>query len=514
MRLVFNLFLGWWLTQHRWMAEGQFSAKVSISVNPSNVVAVGEHISISCKRDRNGKVFLTLYQKKEIHHHFREIPNTRTEHNEINFYISKAQQSDQGIYCCAYYLHQGYFSSDEVFIFVREQLFPSPSISVIPNGLVVLGKKVKIQCKQEYPQIVQFNLFKKGALNEPAIQLSENKMTEFLIHNAQESNGGIYFCDYRFIQQQYYYYRYSKFSNKIYINITDPRVTEPAIYMEPKGQQMLNSNVRIYCQGPEDDLNYSLYNSTDFIISQRAKPNSSLAEFSILGVRLEDIGNYSCCYQLKNKPFVYSNLSDPLQLQVRDPSLTKPSIQIINAEQVAPEANVSIQCNATEPDLIFALLKSGEQIDYKAAEPGEKAVNFTPHWKKLEETQNYTCQYHYKSRPFIWSVPSDPVERLQEGESLITLWTSIAACLFFLAILLLVLIFILYRNRRKGSVTKETNVPASMHLSSSMVETPDEISYAAINHNSLEIRPPTLYDTVPESCIYANVSKESTKENQ
>ncbi|XP_013920430.1 PREDICTED: leukocyte immunoglobulin-like receptor subfamily A member 6, partial [Thamnophis sirtalis] len=196
------------------------------------------------------------------------------------------------------------------------------------------------------------------------------------------------------------------------------------------------------------------------------------------------------------------------------PGLTKPSIQIINEEQDAQEANVSIQCNATEPDLIFALLKSGEQIDCKAAELGEKAVIFSPRWVKLEETQNYTCQYHNKSKPFVWSVPSDPLKRVSKDESLITLWTSIAACLFFLAVLFLVLIFVLYRKRRKGSVTKESNVPAKMYLSSPMEETPDEVSYAAINHNSLKIRPPSLYDTVHESCIYATVSEESTKENQ
>ncbi|KAM3821666.1 T-cell-interacting, activating receptor on myeloid cells protein 1-like [Vipera latastei] len=291
-------------------------------------------------------------------------------------------------------------------------------------------------------------------------------------------------------------------------------VYKPYIYLEPKGQQRLGTNVQIYCQGPEDDLNYSLYKSTVFVTSQRAKPNSSLAEFSISGVRLEDIGNYSCCYQLKKNPFMYSKLSDPLQLQVRDPSLTKPSIQIINAEQDALEANISIRCEGTEPDLIFALLKSRQQIDYKAAELGGKAVNFSVHWMKSEEGQNYTCQYHHKSSPFVWSVPSDPLETPWKAASLIILWTSIAVFLFLLAVLLLVLILILYRKRRKDAVTEESNVPPKMFLNSPIQETPDEVFYAAINHNTLKIRPTSLYDTAPESCTYATVSKGSIKETQ
>ncbi|XP_026567757.1 immunoglobulin superfamily member 1-like [Pseudonaja textilis] len=503
MRLVFNLFLGWWLTQYyRWMAEGKPLPRPSISVNPSNVVALGENISISCKKEWNLEGTSILYLRKSMPSE-RTIRNTM--HNELEFHIFNVQQSHQGKYSCIYNLNSFWSPySNTVSIIVRDQLYLSPSISIIPNGMIVLGKKATIQCKQEYYPTAHFNLFKKDALDAPANYVYNKQIAEFPIPSVQESDGGIYFCDYRIG----YWNKYSKFSNKIYINITDPKVTEPAIFMEPKGQQMLDTDVQIYCQGPKGDLKYSLYKSTDLIASQRTKPNSSLAEFSILGVRLEHIGNYSCCYQLKNKPFMYSKLSDPLQLEVRDPSLTKPSIQIINEEQDAPEAIVSIQCKATETDLIFALLKSGKQIDCKAAEPGEKAVNFSHHWIKLEEIQNYTCQY--KTRPFVWSVPSDPVEAPWEGKSLITLWTSIAACLFFLTVLLLVLILILYRKRKKGSVATESNVPAKMHLNFPMEETPDEVSYATINHNSLKI----LYDTAPESCVYANVSQESTKEIQ
>ncbi|XP_026533176.1 immunoglobulin superfamily member 1-like [Notechis scutatus] len=449
MRLIFNLFLGWWLTQYyRWMAEGKPLPQPSISVNPSNVVALGENISISCKKERNLEGTSTFYLQK-VTPGERTIRNTM--HNELEFHIFNVQQSHQGKYSCIYNLNSFWSPySNIVSIIVRDQLYPSPSISIIPNGMIVLGKKATIQCKQEYFPTAHFNLFKKEALDAPANHVSNKQIAEFPIPSVQESDGGIYFCDY-----QIQWNKYSNFSNKIYINITDP-------------------------------------------------------------------------------------------------SLTKPSIQIINEEQDAPEAIVSIQCKATETDLIFALLKSGKQIDCKAAEPGEKAVNFSHHWIKLEEIQNYTCQY--KTRPFVWSVPSDPVERPWEGKSLITLWTSIAACLFFLTLLLLVLILILYRKRKKGvhliqskpvesnpcsklilfrkkvksvlfqqllvlnwvqvtttgSVATESNVPAKMHLNLPMEETPDEVSYATINHNSLKI----LYDTAPESCVYANVSPKSTKEIQ
>ncbi|KAM6452432.1 immunoglobulin superfamily member 1-like isoform 2-T2 [Liasis olivaceus] len=417
MRLIFNLFLlGWWLARQRWMAEGLYP-QPSISVNPSNVVAVGEHIRISCKMERNpANKTITFVLMKEISGQWHEIyPTITTQSNEAVLHIVGAQKFHGGIYSCIYKISslQSYFSN-LTYIFVREQIHPSPSISVIPSDMVVRGEKVTIQCTNEYDQYAEFSLIKQGASDQLPTKRTQKKMAEFLIPSAQESDGGIYFCDYRLYQS---YDRYSKFSNRTYINITDPRVSKPSIHVEREGQQILDANVWIHCQGPENDLTFSLYRSADFITSQRTKPESSLARFPIFGVRLEDAGNYSCRYQLRGKPFMWSGLSDPVQLEVRDPSLTKPSIQIIHEDKDAPEAKISIRCNGTNEDLAFALLKSREQIAYKAAEPEEKAVDFVLHQMRLEEAQSYTCQYHHGSRPFVWSEPSDPLELPWGGQT-------------------------------------------------------------------------------------------------
>ncbi|KAK9395504.1 hypothetical protein NXF25_018865 [Crotalus adamanteus] len=42
-------------------------------------------------------------------------------------------------------------------------------------------------------------------------------------------------------------------------------------------------------------------------------------------------------------------------------------------------------------------MNSRWQIKYKATESGEKAVDFFLQWTRLEEAQNYTCQYHQES---------------------------------------------------------------------------------------------------------------------
>ncbi|XP_032093397.1 leukocyte-associated immunoglobulin-like receptor 2 [Thamnophis elegans] len=134
MRLIFNLFLGWWLTQHRWMAEGQrqLYPAPSISVNPSNVVAVGENIIISCKRDWNAKEKSTFYLRKDNN---RFIAEADTEDNEVEFHISNVQESHQGRYECMYRIYQTWSSySKPVYIFVRNTEMMNPTMKTIPGG--------------------------------------------------------------------------------------------------------------------------------------------------------------------------------------------------------------------------------------------------------------------------------------------------------------------------------------------------------------------------------------------
>lgn len=98
-----------------------------------------------------------------------------------------------------------------------------------------------------------------------------------------------------------------------------------------------------------------------------------------------------------------------------DPSLTKPLIRIGNAKD---RPYFFVKCNGRKPSLTFALMNSRQQkIQYKAAEPRKKSVDFSLHWARLKEEESYTCQYHLESNPFVWSVPSDPLVFPLRGKS-------------------------------------------------------------------------------------------------
>lgn len=121
------------------------------------------------------------------------------------------------------------------------------------------------------------------------------------------------------------------------------------------------------------------------------------------------------CGWMKQEIFAYKDLwgfteSFPLL----DPSLTKPSIQILNPKD---RPYFFVRCNRKKPHLTFALMNSRQQIQYKAAEPGKKEVDFSLHSVRLKEAGSYTCQYHLESNPFVWSVPSNPLVFPLRGES-------------------------------------------------------------------------------------------------
>ncbi|XP_025032800.1 T-cell-interacting, activating receptor on myeloid cells protein 1-like, partial [Python bivittatus] len=175
----------------------------------------------------------------------------------------------------------------------------------------------------------------------------------------------------------------------------------------------LGEEVTIFCRS-EEEFHGDFYLTRHETSSDGGKTvatkqaESNKAAFSLTNLNPSDGGIYSCRSHLR-EDYQFSSLSEKVYLNLTDPSLTKPSIQIKNQEEKSPEAKISIRCKGTK-DLAFALLKSREQIAYKAAEPYKKAVDFLLHQRRLEEAQSYTCQYHHKSSPFVWSEPSDPLE--------------------------------------------------------------------------------------------------------
>ncbi|XP_078233152.1 osteoclast-associated immunoglobulin-like receptor isoform X2 [Pogona vitticeps] len=314
-------FSGWWLTGLFGLSGGQFHMKPSISVSPSVVVPVGENATIRCKSEgRYLPVAFILF--KEESGSWQSVSTKEIEEGEAVFHIIHAKPSDAGTYWCSfgseYFPWHRRYSSDKVHIKTKEVVYSKPFISLNPMGLVPLGAVVTVQCKNTEHRLAKYYLLKEGSPEPTQVKRSDGKEVVFSIANVTLSDGGIYWCEYR--DSSSLSDRYSQASDRLYLNVTDPSLARPFIQMEPKGPHVLGANVTIHCQGPEKGLTFFLYRSMDLVASQIAKSDSNMTTFSILTVRAEDAGNYTCQYHGKGNPFVWSKPTVPMKLVVKDDS--------------------------------------------------------------------------------------------------------------------------------------------------------------------------------------------------
>uniref|UniRef100_UPI003BB8E77B immunoglobulin superfamily member 1-like isoform X1 n=1 Tax=Pogona vitticeps TaxID=103695 RepID=UPI003BB8E77B len=601
------IFLGWCLISHKWTTGGQFLPKPSITVSPSAVVLVGENATIRCKSgERYQPAEFTLY--KEVSASWPYMSMETVERDEALFHIIRAKPSDAGTYQCYFQLvHHQLWSdySDKVHIKIKEIVYPKPIISMNPKEGVPLGADVTIQCKSTGYGLAEYYLLKEGSPEPTQVKWTDREAVVFSISSVILSDGGIYWCEYR--DSSSLADRYSQASDRVSLHVTDPILTKPLILMKQKGPHVLGANVTIHCQGPEKGLTFLLYKSKDFIASQIAKQNQNRTCFSILMVRQEDAGNYTCQYKRKGNPFVLSEPSETTKLIVKDPHLAKPLIQMelkgqyvlganitihcqgpekglafflyksmdLAASQIAkpdsntttfsivavkPEnagnytcqyqgkgnpfvwskpskttklavkdpslgnpviemepkgphglgTNITVHCQGPENGLTFFLYKSVDLVASQKAKPDSNATTFSILMVRLEDAGSYTCQYHGKGNPFVWSEPSVPMNLVVKDRFSTTMWAGIAAG-SLLVVLLLLFLFILYRKRRKGSTANDRNQPVNAPQEAEAGEDPSEVSYAVLNLNSLRTKKAASLNSNPEPCVYAVVARNSIR---
>uniref|UniRef100_A0A8D2LIV0 Ig-like domain-containing protein n=1 Tax=Varanus komodoensis TaxID=61221 RepID=A0A8D2LIV0_VARKO len=78
--------------------------------------------------------------------------------------------------------------------------------------------------------------------------------------------------------------------------------------------------------------------------------------------------------------------------------------------QLALDAEVTIRCRGPEKALRFSLLRSKQIKASQLAEPDSRVATFRIFMGTWKDAGGYTCRYHHKEHPFVWSNQSNPVE--------------------------------------------------------------------------------------------------------
>ncbi|XP_044303643.1 immunoglobulin superfamily member 1-like [Varanus komodoensis] len=241
----------------------------------------------------------------------------------------------------------------------------------------------------------------------------------------------------------------------------------PSISVTPSRVVAPGENVSIHCKVKEN-LGGCLYLVKVHYAVQKIveiKEEKHFEEpFLIANVRQSNAGIYWCRYCTCG-PSSCSDFSEAAYVNITDPGLDKPSLIMTSSGQNSPGGNVTLKCQGPQEGLAFALLKSGSQIAFQAAEAGRDTAEFLLWMPSLKDAASYTCQYHHTSNSFVWSEPSNPVkldfrakwedgghtedDQQRKDGSMIIIWACSAIKLLLLGFLLL-FAFVLYRKRRKN----------------------------------------------------------------
>ncbi|XP_051846883.1 immunoglobulin superfamily member 1-like [Antechinus flavipes] len=358
---------------------------------------------------------------------------------------------------------------------------------------------------------VTFTLWKSGTQAPLQQQPTEDLWTDFSLSSVSPEDTGSYRCAYRTVSG-----RESELSDALELvvpgSLPKPSLSAlPGLVVEP-GQHMT-----LQCRQP---LRSALWRATFTLLKvgslqplQSQSPAGTSADFPLLSMRAQNVGNYTCVYYSRMAPYQVSEPSDALEIWVTD-ELPKPSLSASPGQEVVSGANVTLFCSGPSWATRFVLYKKGVERILHSMEAHEDRGQFLLSHVTPRHSGNYSCSYQLGTNKNLWKQPSDALELLVRDSS--NNLIIILSCVSFLLLLCLLLFAFLCH----GSISTAVFVvlvflggPASLiilrhpekkaHVP--MAEEPQEVTYTQLNIRMLKKKKTDPKKTPTEATLYASL---------
>ncbi|XP_068957460.1 immunoglobulin superfamily member 1-like [Petaurus breviceps papuanus] len=395
--------------------------KPSISALPGSIISTGTTVTILCDMSPQGPpqhFSFALLEAKSLEPLQRQDP-AGTWATWAVFSIQSVMAEDTGSYSCIYYRKTAPYkgsSPSNILELTVLGLLPKATLWVQPGLVMASGANITLWCSRPKSSLeeVTFTLWKAGTQGSIQQQTSAHLWTSFLIPSVRPEDTGSYSCTYR---GQKGSARGSKISNDLDLvvpgSLPKPSLSAfPGLVVEP------GMHVTLQCRQPPQSspqrVTFSLLKVGTPQALQSQSPAGTSAAFSLLSVRAQDAGNYSCVYYRRTAPYRVSELSAVLQIWVTD-ALPKPSLSAWPASEVVSGANVSLLCQGPSWSSSFVLYKDRKEKILPSLDNTQDGGKYILSHVTHEDSGNYRCSYQLSTNGSVWKQCSEPLLLIVKG---------------------------------------------------------------------------------------------------
>ncbi|KAM5298021.1 leukocyte immunoglobulin-like receptor subfamily A member 6 [Glossophaga mutica] len=302
---------------------------------------------------------------------------------------------------------------------VQAGTLPKPTLWAEPRSVIPRWNPVTIWCQGSL-QAQEFRLDKEGtSLLDRSMPLDPGNRAKFSITSMAESYAGRYQCYY--LSQG----AWSERSDPLELVVTGS-YSKPSLSALPSPVVTSGGTVTLRCGSWEGFDRFILTKEGEdrlpwALDSQRHPRGQVQALFPVGPVTPSDRWAFRCYGCYRNRPQVWSQPSNPLELLVPGRLHGRPSLWVQPRPTVAPGENVTLLCQSRSQTDTFLLTKEGAADPPLRLRSQSRAQQHQAEFSMGPVTSahggTYRCYSSRSTSPYLLSQPSEPLELLVSGPS-------------------------------------------------------------------------------------------------